>query len=80
MTKRAAANLPPPTGGLPYGATSWYSISVSRSIVARSARQFPDRTDGLYGKGRRFVAGLDVRPETRLLARLGAFQLDVILI
>src|SRR5207244_9935147 len=46
-----------------------------RSVYARGARRMPDRTDGIYGKGRRFVAGLDVRPETRLLARLGAFGL-----
>jgi asparagine synthase (glutamine-hydrolysing) len=44
-----------------------------RSAVARGARRLPDRAASLYGKGRRFVAGLDVPPERRLLARLGAF-------
>ena len=56
---------------------SWLDVLPRqvRSVYARGARRFPDRTDGIYGKGRRFVAGLDVRPETRLLARLGAFGL-----
>ncbi len=55
----------------------WLDVlpSTVRSVYARGARRMPDRTDGIYGKGRRFVAGLDVRPETRLLARLGAFGL-----
>lgn len=56
---------------------SWLDVlpGAVRSIYARAARRLPDRTNGVYGKGRRFVAGLDVRPETRLLARLGAFGL-----
>ena len=49
--------------------------ALARSVYARAARRLPDRTNGVYGKARRFVAGLDVRPETRLLARLGAFGL-----
>ena len=49
---------------LPYGV---------RSILARSARRLPDRARSLYGKSRRFAAGLDVPAEVRLLTRLGSF-------
>jgi asparagine synthase (glutamine-hydrolysing) len=44
-----------------------------RSLAARSARRIPDRA-GPLGKGRRFVSGLDLAAERRLLARLGSFE------
>lgn len=47
-----------------------------RSGYAVIARRLPNRTLGPYGKARRFVGALDIAPETRLLARLGAFGLD----
>jgi asparagine synthase (glutamine-hydrolysing) len=53
----------------------WLDVlpGAARSVVARAARRLPDRAATLYGKARRFVAGLDVPAERRLLARLGAF-------
>jgi asparagine synthase (glutamine-hydrolysing) len=59
-------------------AASWLDPlpATMRSVYARAARRLPDRTNGIYGKGRRFVAGLDVPPEARLLSRLGAFGLN----
>jgi asparagine synthase (glutamine-hydrolysing) len=47
--------------------------SPVRSVLARSARRLPDRSGTMYGKGRRFTAGLDIPPNQRVLTRLGAF-------
>jgi asparagine synthase (glutamine-hydrolysing) len=44
-----------------------------RTVVAAGARRMPKREAGLYAKGRRFVSGLDIPAESRLLFRLGAF-------
>lgn len=47
--------------------------SQVRSVLARSARRFPDRAGSRYGKARRFAAGMDIPAEARLLSRLGSF-------
>lgn len=47
-----------------------------RGAVAESARRLPDRSGTLLGKGRRFLAGVDVSSDARLIARLGSFGLD----